>query len=319
MPSRIIRMRRYAAHMLLCSVAFVAGSCYQSRGTGWHDSSSDASRDFLRDTDDELVDVSDPTYPEAEIDNFADVHDIQIDFDFDTEGVVPCEQVMAESHYCITFVGIDSPLVALVGLDTGSLCLKCGASIYTHYVNSIGWIDPHVYLCTSTLAPTHIDGVARISLIDGALEIVPKVCGEVTTYGNGILVLPESPGDLLDFYESFEAVVSTHHEIISPFSMFARMAVQGDMLYTASHATDEIDVYMLPSGQDIGTIQLEDFDGWINGISVTSDGLLALIGDAPDVRVAVFDAETGRSLWNVYPAAYIFESFMRGLYCMTGE
>jgi hypothetical protein len=234
-----------------------------------------------------------------------------------------CEEVRGESHYCVTIVDYGTPLTALMGLETGNLCLLNVAAIESSFrTDSIGWIDPFVFICSYPLGDPPAMGIVRVSTLDGLVEYVPQPCWVLTTYHEGILVLPEPMMNGLRFFNSFDDALAGIYEVIptGPF-MGENITVQGDRLYSGPISPGEILVFQLPSGESQGSVMLEDFDEMVGGISVTEDGLVALNIIAPwtNVHVAVFDLATGRPLWNVYPPLFRFSHQMTGLYCMPGR
>ena len=74
------------------------------------------------------------------------------------------------------------------------------------------------------------------------------------------------------------------------------------------HSLSEIDRYSLLEGQDLDAVELEDWDGWVYGVSVVGDRI-SLLGDnrgeerEGDVwisRFGTFDVVTGQLLENFY-------------------
>ena len=313
-------------------------SCYGSKGgTGedWDVPTEEGSEDIAVELPDgeeipadslqaDLVDLDpmdqDPADQDLPDDPVADVRDLLED---DTEdavemgGMATCEEVMHESHYCVTILGYDMPLTGLLGLDSGNLCLLNGAAISGRlYEMSIGWIDPFVFTCSSLIGDDPVAGIVRISTLDGSTEIAPHDCLAVTTYNDGILEYT-SDGPLL-FYPSFEDALDGDYQVLRTSRLGARIiAVQGEILYTPGDEANEIAVFQLPSGESLDPILIDRIiDMW--AISVTGDGLLVLYSGMPDDRVAVFDVETGDALWSVYPSTFRFMHMMNGLYCMQG-
>ena len=71
------------------------------------------------------------------------------------------------------------------------------------------------------------------------------------------------------------------------------MTVNGDLLYSAWHSTDEVLVNSLPTGEELPSIHLEGYDTWIWGMSVTDEGLLCIANRG---TITVFDVNTGAQL-----------------------
>ena len=218
-----------------------------------------------------------------------------------------CEDVVSESHYCMTI--IENGL-GLVGLDSGTVC-QFGTEIEyltTHGfgIESIAWLDGLLYVCGEGLGA---HGLLRINPLDASWELAPVYCEAVAAYNGGLVTKDLDPFGLM-FYPSFDHAMALDGESIPGTFHASRMTVQGSTLYTAWHSTDEIDVFRLPSGGTVGTITLEDFDSWVFGISVTSDGLLLLLSMSYDI--IIFDETTGSRI-NVVDELRA----MKGLFCMT--
>lgn len=223
-----------------------------------------------------------------------------------------CEGVTSESYYCLTFT--EGGDVMALGLDTGDTCTVVDDAIDdVSYVDSITWLGPHLYACAGYFEKLH-----RVDLTDGTVDEAYVWCGGVAEWDGGLLT--KWPGgwgpeafDSMWFYPTFlDAQCQDPDEI--PFGTGnSRFTVYGDNLYSAWHSTDEVDVNSLPYGADQGTIFLEDYDTWINGMSVIDGELLVLSASWPEDRVVVFDLGGGY-LWEV-PAS----GHHHGLYCLPGN
>lgn len=231
-----------------------------------------------------------------------------------------CEDVTAESHYCVTLSG---GAVTLLGLDTGDACtvVATEAPIGTFLVSgSIAWQDDSLYVCGQ-------DGLIRISLRDGSWEVGGTPCAGVASYDGGLLVnrwlvvlldpsqvspWSQSP---LSWYPDYESVRNDEPERTFGFGSFsATMAVQGDLLYTAWHAGISIDVADLAEDSTLGVLSLEDYDGWMLGMSVTEDGYLILSGDPWGRAVYVFDVYDGHQI-----SRHDLSTIPSGLACVANE
>jgi hypothetical protein len=225
-----------------------------------------------------------------------------------------CESVQGESHYCLTTAGGE---IRLLGLDSGRSCPIATTDAPTGiflFSGSIAWLDKHVYVCGES-------GLIRISLNDGSWEIAGAPCNGVASYDGGLLVnrwftgLLDSEGGPwfgppLSWYPDYEAVRSDEPERTFDLGGFAAtMTVQGSTLYTAWHAGVSIDVGDLTEDRSLGVLTLEDYDGWMLGMSVTQDGYLVLISYE---GVLVFDAYDGRRVDRL-------DASVTGLACVAGD
>jgi hypothetical protein len=233
-----------------------------------------------------------------------------------------CEEVASESHYCLT---LGDAGASLMGLDTGLVCpLGKGneaLSLGWPEAHSIALLDGHVHLCVDgAIGGIGVHGILRVSLLSGLWEVIPVLCYSLARYQEGLLVQPDmsfGPFGVV-YYPSIEHLRSGDGEPIPGSITALRMTVNGNTLYSAWFSTDQVDTFQLPSGSSLGTIYLEDYDTWIQGMSVTDDGLLICNASWPEGRVAVFDAETGAHLRDVHPVTEDGSSTtVMGLVCMT--
>lgn len=138
---------------------------------------------------------------------------------------------------------------------------------------------------------------------------------DVFTAGGGTSEVSVSThaGDLVAFcgggvctYPDFAALDANSPASVVPCDYYAtRHGVHGDTLYTAWHSTTEIDVFDVFSGAYLDTLELEDYDTWVWGISRVGD-VLYVIDDGrgaysdQGVRIASFDAFTGTHLGSMF-------------------
>ena len=225
-----------------------------------------------------------------------------------------CEALEDESHYCLTMTGGE---IQVLGLDSGSLCpvAATDAPVDTFLTSaSIAWLEDHLYVCGAS-------GVIRIALRDGSWEAAGRPCDAVAAYGGGLLVnrwrvrlSGSEPGPAfappLEWYPDYEAV--RHDQPARTFALgdfTATMTVQGSTLYTAWHAGMSVAVGDLIDDRPLGVLTLEDFNGWMLGMSVTDDGYLALISRE---GVLVFDAYDGRRVKRL-------DASVSSLACLAGR
>jgi hypothetical protein len=218
-----------------------------------------------------------------------------------------CGHVAAESHYCITTSDGGRP--ALLGLDTGTVCpfgkpdVNLGESGPEKC--SIGWVDGALFICVDRPG---LHGLVRYDVLADTLAVAPVPCGGVVDWRGGLITaeyMSWHPPDHLDHFVSFDDALDGAGERWSWGTWGTRMTAHGDLLYSAWHSTNEIDVQSLPTGSAERTIPLEGYDTWITGLSVTDDGLLVLNATFPEGRVAVFEEATGAWLYDVHPSASV--------------
>lgn len=228
-----------------------------------------------------------------------------------------CAEVMSETNYCFT---IDNDGAALVGLESGLICPvgKRGtvlSNLVPMYTSSIAVLDGHMYVCVDdSVEGEGVHGILEVSLLDGSWEILPPLCSALTRYGDGLLVQPDlsfGPSGIVH-YPTIEHVRADDGTRLAEEVDAFRMTVNGDMLYTAWHTTDHVDMFQLPSGSALETIYLEDYDTGIQGMAVTDDGFLASIAPWHESRIAIFDTGTGSHVRDIGLAHELW-----GLDCRT--
>ena len=231
-----------------------------------------------------------------------------------------CDEVTGESHYCMTL--IDSG-PAVLGLDTGIVCPigKHGGVLNSGWPesHSIALLDGYIHVCVDgAIGGRGVHGLMRASILDGSWEVAPVLCYALARHGSGLIVQPDmsfGPFGVV-YYPDFEHVRAEDGTPVPGDIIASRLAVNGDTLYASSHSTDTVERYRLLSGSPLGEILLEGYDTWIQGMSVTDDGLLVCNANWPEDRIAIFDSSTGAHIRDVHP---IIEggSQMMGLICMT--
>lgn len=232
----------------------------------------------------------------------------------DWSGFPGCDDVRAEAHFCL---GFGPGELVLLGLDSHETCAGPrveGGDDDGPAGPSVAWIDDHLYACPDVEQSTTVFGV---SLVDGSWERATTSCTAVTEWRCGLLLLPWASRHV-DQYETFGAVKAGEITAAPAIGeiLASRMTTQGDLLYTAWHSTDQIGVYAMPEGTPLEPIQPEGFDTWVDGLSVTEDGLLVLAtnveGTEPEVHV--FEAASGAERDSFVPAIPL-----RGIACVVGD
>ncbi|WNG49394.1 hypothetical protein F0U60_38695 [Archangium minus] len=212
-----------------------------------------------------------------------------------SEPVVPrgCEHLTTESAYCMTF-NYNTPTV--VGLDSGRTCAGVPAKIFDLYdISSLAWNGNYLYGCI------YDRGLARISLVDGSVDIAPIACQAVTSYRNGLITLLDYDGSnhsVLNTLVQFDTFRNAARHVTSctlnnrPHA--SRMATGGDRGYFAWHSTDSIETFALNRNESPQTIKLQGYNGWIMGMDATEDGRLHIVGTNPELLS--FNSTTGAAL-----------------------
>jgi hypothetical protein len=212
-----------------------------------------------------------------------------------------CPEVLAESYACLSMSGTD---VVLAGLDTGNLCTVANLGLYAGS-HGLTWLGDSVYTCTG-----HWGQLTRSSLVDGTVTPTHHYCSSVTAWNGGLLTL----GNLSDADWGIHNCPSFHDAQCGRCSSMgydirdSRMTAYEDTLYTAWHSTEYITTVDILSGEELGDVEIEDFDTWVYGMSLIDDGLLVILERSSAIRV--FDPVTGAALWEVPQ-----QQSLDGLYC----
>lgn len=230
--------------------------------------------------------------------------------------IIPgCEALAAESSYCMV---METGLVQMVGLDSGTTCGAVPTEIEDLGEASLGWLGDHVYMCMRER------GLARVSVVDGSVDIASVPCEGVTVQDGGLVALVWFDGDeyaaapwYVARFASFEDAVRREPEQVYEMAPYAsRMAAHGDTLYFAWHSTNTIEVAELADGAEFQSLPLQDFDNWIMGMDVTDDGRLVLGSWSDAGGLHVFDASTGAFQGKLDSA--FSDTLISGIDCVSG-
>lgn len=228
---------------------------------------------------------------------------------------VGCEAMAKEPVQCMT---MDYHVPTIIGLDSGR---TCSSQVPSNFgvgpdASSLAWRGDYVYACV------HDRGLARISLLDGSVDIAPIACRAVASHRGGLLVMldydgtnPSLLGALVHF-DDFEAAARHQATCLFNIRPFAsRMAVHGDRGYFAWHSTDEISTAELSAKGVLQNVGLEGYDDWIFGMDATDDGRLLILGPRPEPGLHIFNAGTGESM-GFLPLG---GNFLQGLSCWSRD
>jgi hypothetical protein len=224
------------------------------------------------------------------------------------EWVVPeeCAAVAAESGYCLT---IDIENVALIGLDTGSVC-TFGASPGILRNPSFAWQGMRIVTCDD-------QAVTRIDVLTGEVEELGHGCSALTDLDDRLLVVSGHIMGNLEVYDDWEAIATnTPTQDLGFGIQGSRMWTDGEILFDAQHSTDTLWRHTL-SGDRLDDLPLEGHDGWIDGIFVFEGTLHILTREGgTEVELRRFDPDTGASLGATVITGLTVPS---GLQCRPGE
>jgi hypothetical protein len=227
-----------------------------------------------------------------------------------------CDRLTSESSYCMAMS--DQGVLDMLGLDTGDVCYGQLPVLQWANGNSLGWRGDYLYTCM------YQRGVARMSLVDGTIDIAPIACDNVTTFDGGLVGVFYLPTDAEPFGLGALMVFDTFEDVArhAPSRMFAhypysgRLAFHGNRAYFAWHSTHTVESAVLVDGAKISSLPLEGFDDWILGLDVTDDGRLVIGGDERRGGIHFFDAGTGE-LQGLLDSPYS-SIHMGGLKCISG-
>lgn len=217
-----------------------------------------------------------------------------------------CPLIAAQPHRCITLTTGGS--VVAVSPDTGQTCVVGDLEgPIPPDANSIAVIGDMLHVCG------HDSGLLRAKVAGGPIESAPLECDAVSQYTGQLVVFTlGSPTPVLLVYPSWEAVKSQAPNTKIPLEsgQFSRMTARADTLWTAWHSTDHLDVFDLPTGKSKGALVLDGFDDWIEGLDITTDDRIFILGDIAGSSLLGFDAKTG-----LQKSAVTLEGLNEGLSC----
>lgn len=207
--------------------------------------------------------------------------------------IAGCEDVTAESTYCTTIAG---GRLTMIGLDSGATCAGPDVATMSYDNPSLAWVGDHVYTCL------YDRGIARISTIDGSVDVAPVACGAVTNHRGSLAATamvgnnPAGPPlSQLVHFDSFESAACRDSDrAYGKIAKAGVMATRGDLLYTASRTSAEVEIGNIaaPGSGSIDRIELEGFHSWLTAMAVTGDGKLIAAGPTSG-GLRVHDADTG--------------------------
>jgi hypothetical protein len=211
-----------------------------------------------------------------------------------------CEPYGLESAACVSFEG---GLVDAVGLDSGVACR--GPSIQAYdllpLADSIAWVGDYLYACDDER------GIARISVLDGTVDVAPVNCRTVTSYGDALLAevwLGVNDDDSFQEYMAFDGFASLarrkpYHVFGPGLGLSSLIGTDGDRAY-AFWLSDPsyVTAASLP---DFGAPQdfvLDGIESFIYGFDAI-DGRLYVHPDFDldnlESKLMIFDGQTGAS------------------------
>jgi hypothetical protein len=203
-----------------------------------------------------------------------------------TTGASDCGAIEAESAHCIV---TDGARVHLVGLDTGSVCTLVELD-QAFGASSLAWMDGELVGCDDTDLT-----LRRADLATGEVTTFDVSCQAVTRHPEGVLVLPSTSGSPA-LYASVDAIVAgTASETFAIEPAAARISVADDIMYSAWHSTQAMQVWDLATSAYVMDVLLEDFDDWVFGMAAVG-GNLALLGSPDTLLLRVHDAGSGALL-----------------------
>ncbi|QRK08437.1 hypothetical protein JQX13_52465 [Archangium violaceum] len=226
-----------------------------------------------------------------------------------------CAEFASESAYCLTLNG---GMPTVLGLDSGRICSSGVPAQLSNLssVSSWAWQGDYTYACIRER------GLARVSLVDGSVDIAPIACQAVSTHREGLLLLLDYDGKntsllgALAQFDSFEAAARREASCLLDTRLHAsHMAVRGDQGYFARHVAGEILTARLGQAEAPQELPLQGYDDWIQGMHATDDGRLIILG--PDratntTRLFLFELSSGEAL-GLHP----MEAIGSGLMCRS--
>jgi len=228
-----------------------------------------------------------------------------------------CADVLAESTACLT---VTQGGLALLGVDSGASCPVAPVASHSLYdLSSLGWLGDVLYACS------YNEGLVRLDVQTGAVERLEMPCAAATADAGSLLILTGyepgmSSNSSVFRVAGYDGLLAGEAEATGVTNLWGeRMTARDGLLYSAWHSTNTIQVHDLATGELVREVVLEGYDNWINGLDVTPDGRLLILGYAEeglDSQLMVFDAVTGARLGtHLVPSA----DTAMGLECRSGR
>ncbi|HQH26330.1 MAG TPA: hypothetical protein PLP17_02950 [Oligoflexia bacterium] len=223
-----------------------------------------------------------------------------------------CTEVASESSYCTALVSDTMSRPALIGLDSGRVCLADQQFQYDlSHSSSLALDGDALYTCRCS------ENITQINLTTGRrLDIFVGCTGIAVDDGQPIVYHPQDSEQQLRRYDSFDALIGGLPPQVLPGGLpVESIAAHKGVLYGAWHSADRIQ--RLPIGQDVpGEIVLENYDDWIRGLDVLENGTLVVVKGIAGQELAFFDAATGRHLRDL-PLALDPRYVVAGIQCAS--
>ncbi|MCB9745700.1 MAG: hypothetical protein H6740_24210 [Alphaproteobacteria bacterium] len=183
------------------------------------------------------------------------------------------------------------------------------------------WQQVGAYNVGSTEA-AHTNGLAKLgdvlvaSVYTVGLVEIDTALGTANAYGGdgpgsiasdgSALYTAYDSADLARYPDVAALAAGTPDLVLNrPFNASRYAAADGE-LFGAWHSTDEVDVVDSGTGAHLRTLSLEDWDTWVQGMSVVDDTLYLVDDERSDnysgrgVRIAAYDKQTGTLQANVF-------------------
>jgi hypothetical protein len=179
-----------------------------------------------------------------------------------------------------------------------------------------GLVAPPAMTVEKLVYDCSVGALTRNDLVTDAIEVSDVPCFAVAIQG-ARLVVANDAGTQLTQYESWDDVLAHNGQPMElPGYAFSRMGFGNDVVVFARQSSKEVDRYQLSSQSDLGPLVLDGFDGCVQGVDATDDGVVIVNSGALGDTLEVFDGQTGAKTLHLYEPASQGES-TQGLTCYT--
>lgn len=216
-----------------------------------------------------------------------------------------CSAVTRESAYCLVLRGAQH--LALLGLDSGTLCDGPTIDADLRFASSMAWVGDSAYICEH-------DQVIEVDLATGATAAINASCWSLTDQQGGFLILQiaQDSSVSLSWYGTAGDLAQHKGKTYAAGSGFSSVAAHRDTAVLADSFAREVTLLELGADPKTAkTLRLEGGERWILAMDATES--LLVIADTDYFRL--FDRSTGKLLRS-FPLPY--SNSIGAMNCVSG-
>lgn len=164
--------------------------------------------------------------------------------------------------------------------------------------------------------------VMSFDLSTGQSAVLRESEARVTADGQTFALFDNQQEGTVTYYSTVEGIAGTRYDLAVRGDVRARsVALHDGRLYAAWHSATQIDVHSAETLELLTTIPLQDYDTWVQGVSVVGDVLFLADNGRSDYfedqqpRIYRYDLETGQQLGVVVAEDF----YPEGMWCEATE